>query len=215
MHFFFFLLSFQGLRQQFVEVEFAQQKKEEKGKEQMVGMGEEKIIWRNDILQNFFHCDLVSSLMCSPLSKGCLQVQMVVLLSSYFFFLHCSKFQQWFVLRELLTSYSLPFLSCYSCFFGGFLITPFILILQTRLSVGSSMFFSIYKIFKFKWWYHDHLAIYNIATSFINDFLKQAPLFHLAFVMILLWFRKPEPPMKSVRCNTFTFIQTIISKSSG
>jgi hypothetical protein len=117
------------------------------------------------------------------LSKGCLQVQMVVLLSFYFFFLRCSKLQQWFVLRELLTSYSLPFLSCYSCFFGGFLITPFILILQTRLSVGPSMFFSIYKIFKYKLWYHDHLAIFNIATSFIHDFWSKLPF----FILHLLW----------------------------
>jgi hypothetical protein len=80
-------------------------------------------------------------------------------------------------------------LSCSIFFFGGFLVTPFILILQTRFNVSSSMFFSIYKIFKFKWWYLDHLAIFNIVTCFINDFLKWAPLLHLAFVMVLLWFR--------------------------
>lgn len=51
-----------------------------------------------------------------------------------------------------------------------FIVTPFILVLQTRFNVSSSMLlFSICKIFKFKWWYHDHLAILNIATSFIND----------------------------------------------
>lgn len=128
---------------------------------------------------------LWAPLCCFPLSKGCLQVQMVVLSSSYFFFLHCPKFQQWFVLHELLTSYWLRFLPFYSHFSYGFLITPFILVLGTRFNISSSMLlFSIYKIFKFKWWYHDHLAIVSIATSFIYHlFLDEFPI----FILHLLW----------------------------
>ncbi len=173
-----------------MEVDFAQQRKRKKGKRTNGRHGKRENRYERMIsCKKIFHCDVVSSLCCSPLSKGCLQVQMVVLSSSYFFFLHCSKLQHWFVLHELLISYSLPFLSFYSHFSCGFLVIPFILVLRTRFNVSSSMLlFSIYKFFKFKWWYHDHLAILNIAISFINDLFFTTPIFHLAFVMILPWF---------------------------
>jgi len=128
------------------------------------------------IMEDWLSCKIsfililhVSLLCCSFLFKGCLQVHLIMLLSSYNF-LCCWKLQQWLIWNEFIF---LSFLSCY--------IFPFFVIFfwnsfhfdDLKFNVNLPMFlFFICNFCMFKWWYHGYFVTLNIVTSFISDLFQ-------------------------------------------
>lgn len=81
-------------------------------KKRHVGGRKERLVWKVDMLQNFFHCGLVNSISCSFLFRGCLQMQLMLL--SYNFVL----------LKVLMTT-------CFKWTNYYFLLLSLFIILQT------------------------------------------------------------------------------------
>ncbi len=129
---------------------------------------------------------------CSPLFRCCLQVWLVVLLSSYNF-LHGLKFQEWYVSNEILLITPYLFVMLHSPFLWLFW-NSFILVLQD----------SVYNL---RWVPPYCSSSFIIFASLSGDIIiilqpiallqaslmtcfKLAPLCHLAFVVVLPCFHR-------------------------
>ncbi len=107
--------------------------------------------WYLAKINSLYACELSHIVLC----LNCVQVQLVALLWSCNS-LHCCKFQQWTISRELLTPYFFPFLSFCTFFTCSFFATPFTMVLHNKvlnLGRGLSCYFSSSTIFcKYRWW---------------------------------------------------------------
>lgn len=127
---------------------------------------------------------------CFPLFKGCLQMQLVVWLSSYNSF-HCWKLEKQLLSNEFLIFYAyflfyFTFLSC-GCF-----ETSFIWFSATRFWALDefSMLFFIYKFCQLKCWYFNQLVVwiphyYKLHQQFVARKLPLVTLLTLRFCLIL------------------------------
>ncbi len=120
-------------------------------------------VWRNDILENFFHCDVSVQRLCASVIAG-----VVIILQLFALLIASTKnmFQMCFL--QLF----LPFCLCWTPLlwlfwnFFHFGLAKKVL----KFKVSSPMFFLFICTFcNFRWCHHNHLAIPNIIASFISD----------------------------------------------
>jgi hypothetical protein len=64
----------------------------------------------------------------------------------------------------------------------------------------------MYNFCSFKWWHCDHFANPSIVGSFIINCFKWGPPCHLAFIIVLICFKNLQLSIKSMKCNTFFFL---------
>ncbi len=153
---------------------------------------------KNDILQSLLGVSPCYSL----LSKGCLQIQLVMF--PFKNSLHCWKAQKKLIASDLLTPYSYSF----SCFtpLSYCLVTPFIWpLVQQGLVRGFLCCFSSSTNFAINGGVVINFYLLTLQVS-STTCSRRVPPCHLAFFVIFFcYFRKPQVSMKSVRCNTFIF----------